>query len=105
MSEVIPENPAAQTVPDTGVRVRIFGRTDVGMVREHNEDNFLIADLTQNSRSVRPEVRTHQVGVRGTLAAVCDGMGGAAAGEVASQMAIDTIHDLIQNGPAPLNRD
>jgi protein phosphatase len=75
------------------------------MVREHNEDNFLIADLTQNIRSVRPEVRTHTVGARGTLFAVCDGMGGAAAGEVASQMAVDTIHDLVQNGPSPLNRD
>lgn len=95
--------PVAPTVP--GVRMRISGRTDVGMVREHNEDNFVIADLTQGIRSMRPEVRTHVVGARGTLFSVCDGMGGAAAGEVASQMAVDTIHDLIQNGPAPANRD
>ncbi len=94
---------AAPTAP--GLRMRISGRTDVGMVREHNEDNFLIADLTQSIRSMRPEVRTHIVGSRGTLFAVCDGMGGAAAGEVASQMAVDTIHDLIQNGPPPANRD
>ena len=106
MSETTPGT-AANNEPTTttGVRVRIFGRTDVGMVREHNEDNFLIVDLTQNSRSVRPEVRSHLVGPRGTLFAVCDGMGGAAAGEVASQMAVDTVHDLIQNGAPPANRD
>jgi serine/threonine protein phosphatase PrpC len=105
MTEANPENPAAQPAPENGVRVRIFGRTDVGMVREHNEDNFLIADLTAKLRSVRPEVRTHIVGPRGTLFAVCDGMGGAAAGEVASQMAVDTIYGLVQGGAPPENRD
>lgn len=88
-----------------GVRVRIFGRTDVGMIREHNEDNFLIADLTQNIRSMRPEVRTHVVGERGTLFAVCDGMGGAAAGEIASKMAVDTVHEVMQGGPPITTRD
>lgn len=82
------------------VEVRVFGRTDVGRVREHNEDNFLIADLTTKLRSVKPEVRSHTVGPSGSLFAVCDGMGGAAAGEVASQMAADTIHELMQTNPA-----
>ena len=93
------------SVAPAGLRVRIFGRTDVGKVREHNEDNFIIADLTQNLRNVRPEVREHEIGPRGTLFAVCDGMGGAAAGEVASQMAVDTIHELVQGGAPPRNRD
>lgn len=85
-----------------GLKMRIFGRTDVGMIREHNEDNFLIADLTQQIRSVKPEIRTHVVGPAGTLFAVCDGMGGAAAGEVASQMAVDTVYELVQGAsPAP----
>jgi protein phosphatase len=105
MSEISTGIPAPQSAPQAAVRVRIFGRTDVGMVREHNEDNFLVADLTQRVRKLQPEVRTHTVGERGTLFAVCDGMGGAAAGEVASQMAVDTIHELVQNAPTPADRD
>jgi serine/threonine protein phosphatase PrpC len=98
--------PVGTPVVSSGpVEVRLFGRTDVGMIREHNEDNFLIADLTQRLRNVKPEIRTHTVGSGGTLFAVCDGMGGAAAGEVASQMAVDTIYDLMQNSGEPRSKD
>lgn len=88
-----------------GLEVRVFGRTDVGMIREHNEDNFLISDLTHNLRSVKPEIRKHLVGAAGSLFAVCDGMGGAAAGEVASQMAVDTIYELLQSGSPASSKD
>lgn len=83
------------------IEVKVFGRTDVGLVREHNEDNFLVADLGTGNRSLLPEVRDHQVGERGTLLAVCDGMGGAAAGEVASQIAVDTVYELMRAEGAP----
>src|SRR6478752_3253157 len=73
----------------SGIRVRLFGRTDVGQVREHNEDNFLIADLTRKSRSLMEVDRVQAVSERGTVLGVCDGMRGAAAGEVASQLAGD----------------
>jgi protein phosphatase len=73
------------------VIVHVFGRTDVGRTREHNEDAFVVADLTRGNATLQPEVRTHVVGDRGTLFMVADGMGGAAAGEIASAMAIDVV--------------
>lgn len=83
------------------IKVKVFGRTDVGLIREHNEDNFLVADLETGNRSLLPEVRDHTVGPRGTLLAVCDGMGGAAAGEVASQIGVDTVYELMQQDEPP----
>jgi len=76
-----------------GLRVEVFGRTDVGKTRDHNEDSFLVADLTRRIASLQPDVREHEVGARGTLLVVADGMGGAAAGEIASDMAVDTIYN------------
>jgi len=73
-----------QNATGASVKVRVFGRTDVGQIREHNEDNFLVADLSRKTRSLMEGDREQPVGERGTLLGVCDGMGGAAAGEVAS---------------------
>jgi serine/threonine protein phosphatase PrpC len=73
------------------VVVHVFGRTDVGRTREHNEDAFVVADLTTGNATLQPEVRTHVVGDRGSLFMVADGMGGAAAGEIASAMAIEVV--------------
>jgi serine/threonine protein phosphatase PrpC len=73
------------------IRVSVFAKTDLGRTREHNEDTFLVADLSTGSASLHPEVRSHEVGPRGSLFMVADGMGGAAAGELASEMAADFI--------------
>jgi PPM family protein phosphatase len=74
------------------VRVSVFGKTDLGRTREHNEDTFLVADLSTGNASLQPEVRHHEVGPRGSIFIVADGMGGAAAGELASAMAADLIY-------------
>ena len=79
-------------LPSKGpVVVHVFGRTDVGRTREHNEDAFAVADLTANRATLHPDVRTHISGERGSLFMVADGMGGAAAGEIASAMAVDVV--------------
>ncbi|MBV1858804.1 MAG: protein phosphatase 2C domain-containing protein [Nannocystaceae bacterium] len=57
---------------DGNCKIRFSGVTDVGRVRDHNEDNFLVAEDMP-------------------LAAVSDGMGGHASGEVASQITVDTL--------------
>lgn len=88
-----------------GIRLRVFGRTDVGQIREHNEDNFLVADLTRKSRSLMESDRVQNVAERGTVLGVCDGMGGAAAGEVASQLAVDIIYEKLTEGDPPRNHD
>src|SRR5207248_9444466 len=89
------------------VRVRLFARTDVGQVREHNEDNFLVADLTRRSRGLLEANRATTIGHQGAVFAVCDGMGGAAAGEIASQLAVDIIYERLIEGlnDRPLKRD
>lgn len=71
------------------IAIAIAGRTDVGRMRDHNEDAFLVADLSVDGAT--PGVGAAPLGPRGVLLMVADGMGGAAAGEVASAMAIETV--------------
>jgi len=65
-------------------RVRFAGKTDIGRVRAHNEDSLLIP------REM-------------ALAVVSDGMGGHAAGDVASRITVETIdqhyRDTARSGP------
>jgi protein phosphatase len=73
------------------ILVNVFGKTDVGRTREHNEDSFVVADLSTGNATLQPEVRQHVAGPRGSLFMVADGMGGAAAGEIASAMATEEV--------------
>src|SRR3954447_20978783 len=76
--------------------VNVFGKTDVGRTREHNEDSFVVADLSTGNATLQPEVRQHLAGPRGSLFMVADGMGGAAAGEIASAMATEVVLEEMQ---------
>jgi protein phosphatase len=59
-----------------GMQVTAFGLTHVGRQRQHNEDSYLVADEPG-------------------LFLVADGMGGHAAGEIASRIAVDSISEFI----------
>ena len=62
-------------------RVLAVGDTHVGMKRTHNEDTFMLAEDDN-------------------LFVVADGMGGHASGEVASQMAVETLRDFFRSTSA-----
>ncbi|HEX6047695.1 MAG TPA: protein phosphatase 2C domain-containing protein, partial [Gemmatimonadaceae bacterium] len=84
-------NPPASTDPRGDITVHVLGRTDVGRTREHNEDAFLVADLTSGTVADQAEAVSYTLGPRGVLFMVADGLGGAAAGEIASGMAVDVV--------------
>ena len=86
--------------------VELFAKSDVGRVRRGNEDNFLVLDLsteqtwTGTDDAVPPEKLTRfDLGNKGLVLVVSDGMGGALAGDVASRMAVDSVREmLVGNG-------
>lgn len=80
------------TDPPPPLRLEVIGKSDVGRSREHNEDTFLLADLSTGRSVVQSELIRAEVGPRGFLLLVADGLGGAAAGELASSMAADLIY-------------
>ena len=89
ISELGEENTAAETL------VNLFGRTDVGKAREHNEDNFVIC---QNIQGNDWEFDEHalKLGKLGCVMVVADGMGGTNAGEVASEIMVTTAKTMFQ---------
>jgi protein phosphatase len=101
-----PTSGIPSVMPSGPIHVRFYGATDVGLIREHNEDNLTVGNLTTKVRD-QPDgaVQEAEVLADGVLLAVCDGMGGAAAGEVASQMAVDTIFEIMAGGDTCATRD
>jgi protein phosphatase len=67
------------------------GRTDIGRQRDHNEDYFGIDTFVTKTHLASGKL----VRARG-LYVLCDGMGGHASGEVASQLAVDTLRNYFK---------
>ncbi|PCC67491.1 Serine/threonine protein phosphatase PrpC [Nannocystis exedens] len=78
-------------------QLEVFARTEVGCVRKRNEDHFVVQNLQTGERGLLPHQRVQPLTSRGTLIAVCDGMGGAAAGDVASALAVDVLSAVIHS--------
>lgn len=60
--------------------MEIFGQTNIGLVRASNQDFFKVGKFPSGS----------------VWAVVCDGMGGASGGDIASKMAVELIADRIE---------
>ncbi|HWD37427.1 MAG TPA: PP2C family serine/threonine-protein phosphatase [Fimbriimonas sp.] len=94
MEESTAEFTAEQLVPSVELRVRprvtVAAKTDLGRVRENNEDKyeFFISE------------DAGQLATRGLIFLVCDGMGGHAAGQIASELACKTFIDVYLHHPS-----
>ncbi len=91
--------PQVESPPPSSIECA--GRTDIGMKRMINQDQFLIADLHKNMHvrsSSYPNMREQLFGeTLGKLMFVADGVGGGPAGEIASQMAIQSMAQFLLN--------
>jgi serine/threonine protein phosphatase PrpC len=82
-------------------KISVYAKSDVGMVRAGNEDNFFVLNLS-TAETWKPEsagenapesLTSFNQSHYGSLVAVTDGMGGALAGEVASRLAVECVRD------------
>ena len=73
------------------INLTVCGQTDIGLLRETNEDAFVVSDLTGDSLIGAIPRAGFEIRERGVLLAVSDGMGGHNAGEVASALVIESL--------------
>jgi protein phosphatase len=85
--------------------VELYAKTNVGRVRAGNEDNFLVLDLSgqgawtgSDGEAIPDGLARFEVGPKGVVLVVSDGMGGALAGDVASRMAVETVREMLLGG-------
>jgi len=80
------------------LEIVVVGASDIGQVREHNEDHFLVGDLDSKLPVDVDEPWACTTG-RGPLLVVCDGMGGVEGGEIASELAAKVMWREMKKTP------
>lgn len=83
------------------IKITLFGISDTGVVRSQNQDSYLAADLQDGTvladfsarrfRKDKGNLIDRDLSQDGNLLAVADGMGGAAAGDIASFLGLETL--------------
>lgn len=79
------------------MRITAFGKTDKGRRRPNNEDDLALVDLTGEREIREVAAENLEVGHKGILLAVADGVGGRRAGEVASGLALDVLAQEVES--------
>lgn len=94
MEEITAEYATEELIQTAELKVRpwvtVACKTDLGRVRENNEDKF--------EYYMAEDIAT--LASRGLIFEVCDGMGGHAAGQIASELTAKTFIDVYLNHPA-----
>lgn len=85
----------AERARGIGVDLMIGAKTDLGRVRENNEDKYEFFQPEDEDVLAR----------KGSLFAVADGMGGHAAGQIASELALKTAIKTYYADPSPMVED
>jgi serine/threonine protein phosphatase PrpC len=90
------------------VRVDVSALTDRGLIRPTNEDHYFVARIGRSLETLLTNLPDGSVPARadevGYAMIVADGMGGHAAGEVASRMAISALISLSLDAPNWIGR-
>lgn len=76
--------------------LEVAGRTDVGLIRERNEDSFLFGNLATGESFTENDSGVMSADAVPSLLMVADGVGGAASGEIASSLATQVSFDTLR---------
>lgn len=76
--------------------IEVAGRSDVGLIREHNEDSFLMANLATGHALSENDSGVMRAEAVPALLMVADGVGGAASGEIASSLATQVVFEKLR---------
>lgn len=77
------------------VHISVAAISDIGVSRKNNEDACLLADFRNGKTFPNSTDQTYPIGDSSFLLVVSDGVGGAASGEVASQLTVHSINDSL----------